>query len=68
MKGEVLVADLRKKSDAELLERQGQLKKEIFEFRGKVSSKDEVSSSLQLRAARKEIAQILTILTERKRA
>ena len=65
MKGEVLVSKLREESDAELLARHVQLKKEIFENRSLVATNTDKANSNKVRAAKKEIARILTVLRER---
>ncbi len=65
MKGEVLVSKLREESDAELLARHVQLKKEIFENRSLVATNTDKANSNKVRAAKKAIARILTVLRER---
>ena len=65
MKGEVLVSKLREESDAELLARHVQLKKDIFENRSLVATNTDKVSSNKVRAAKKEIARIKTVLRER---
>lgn len=65
MKGEVLVSKLREESDAELLARHVQLKKEIFENRSLVATNTDKVNVNKVRAAKKEIARIKTVLRER---
>jgi ribosomal protein L29 len=65
VKGEVLVSKLREESDAELLARHVQLKKDIFENRSLVATNTDKANSNKVRAAKKEIARIKTVLRER---
>ena len=56
---------LREKTDAELIERKKELEKSMFVARSAVSTSGEKRQDAKVRAMRKEIARILTIIRER---
>ena len=60
-------ADLRQKSQDELREQLGELKRESLNLRFQRSS-GQLESTSRVRAVRRDIARIQTILTERRRA
>lgn len=57
--------ELREHSDAELEAQVTDLRKEIFALRNAVSSKKEDVKPYQIQMKRKDVARILTILSER---
>lgn len=65
MKGEVMMTELRKKSDEELKSRWEDRKSELFVLRSKAATSGEKVSSHKLRICRTEIARVLTLLRER---
>jgi large subunit ribosomal protein L29 len=65
VKGEVLASKLREESDSELNTRYHELKKKIFETRGLMAMKAEKANPNTVRAAKKEIARIKTVLRQR---
>lgn len=68
MKGEGTAAELRKKTDAELLGRKDELEREMFKARSVVATSGEKKQNEKVRAMRLEIARILTIIRERELA
>jgi large subunit ribosomal protein L29 len=63
--GEVTASELREKSDSELLEKKRELEKEKFNVRSVVATSGEKRQDEKVRAIRKGIARICTILRER---
>jgi large subunit ribosomal protein L29 len=58
--------ELRDLTDAELAEKMGETRKELFNLRFQ-SATGALENSARLRAAKREIARILTVKTERER-
>jgi ribosomal protein L29 len=65
VKSEVLASKLREESEAELLAKHVQLKKEIYESRSLITTNAGKEQAGKVRAAKKQIARILTVLRER---
>ena len=65
MKSEVTASELRKKSDAELLDKKKELERNTFMARSIVATSGEKRQDAKVRVMRKEIARILTIIRER---
>lgn len=62
------VAELRRKSDQDLLREIAEIKTEIRKLRTEVRAGGRVENPMRLRNLRRRLARILTILNERRRA
>ena len=62
-----IAADIRAKTDDELATRMGELKKAQFNMRFQKAS-GQLTNTAQVNEARKEIAQVQTVIGERRRA
>ena len=65
MKAKEKISELREKADAELLDRKVELERTMFLDRSIVATSGEKQQVAKVRAMRKEIARILTIIRER---
>ena len=65
MKAKEQISELREKADAELLDRKVELERTMFLDRSIVATSGEKRQVAKVRAMRKEIARILTIIRER---
>jgi len=61
------VAELRRKSDEELLREVEEIRTEIRKLRSQIRAGGRVENFMQLRNLRRRLARILTILNERRR-
>ena len=61
------VAELRRKSDEELLKEVEEIRTEIRKLRSQIRAGGRVENFMQLRNLRRRLARILTILNERRR-
>ncbi|MEM0450848.1 MAG: 50S ribosomal protein L29 [Nitrososphaerota archaeon] len=62
------VAELRRKSDQELLKEVSEIRTEIRKLRTEVRAGGRVENPMRLRNLRRRLARVLTILNERRRA
>ncbi len=60
------VAELRDKNPDELLKKEQDLRKELFNLRFQKAT-GEIENPMRIRALRKDIARVLTVLTEKHR-
>jgi large subunit ribosomal protein L29 len=65
VKAKEQISELREKADAELLDRKAELERAMFLDRSIVATSGEKRQVAKVRAMRKEIARILTLLRER---
>ena len=65
MKAKEQISEFREKADAELLDRKVELERTMFLDRSIVATSGEKRQVAKVRAMRKEIARILTIIRER---
>ena len=61
------VAELRKKSDQELLKEAEEIRTEIRKLRSEIRAGGRVENPMRLRNLRRRLARVLTILNERRR-
>ncbi len=61
------VAELRRKSDRELLKEVAEIRTEIRKLRSEVRAGGRIENPMRLRNLRRRLARILTILNERRR-
>lgn len=66
MKRTNIIREIRESSDEELRGRLGRLEAQLFGFRLKHAT-NQIENVSQIRSTRREIARVLTILTERRR-